>query len=120
MTLDVYRGHRTTIQHNTTKSLPYPSLILKRKRNPFTAGLTEFSSRRMAKPSLERTRYGDFLRYSRAALTTRPRRLSMLLIPGVKKKIVDPLYYGNDQELIQSNPTSHPHDQKGYKNAHYC
>ena len=36
----------------------------------------EFSSRRMAKPSLELTRYGDFLRYSRAALTTRPRRLS--------------------------------------------
>ena len=37
----------------------------------------EFSSRRMAKPSLELTRYGDFLRYSRAALTTRPRRLSL-------------------------------------------
>ena len=30
----------------------------------------------MAQPSLELTRYDDFLRYSRAALTTRPRRLS--------------------------------------------
>ena len=52
-------------------SLPYPSLI--RKRYPFSA---EFSSRRMAQPSLELTRYGDFLHHSRAALTTRPRRLS--------------------------------------------
>ena len=30
----------------------------------------------MAKPSLELTRYSDFLRYSWAALTTRPRRFS--------------------------------------------
>ena len=30
----------------------------------------------MAQPSLELTRYGDFLHHSRAALTTRPRRLS--------------------------------------------
>ena len=35
----------------------------------------QFSSRRMAKPSLELTRYGDFLRHNRAALTTPPRRL---------------------------------------------
>ena len=56
-------------------SLPYPSLI--RKRYPFSAGLTErVFSRRMAQPSLELTRYGDFLHHSRAALTTRPRRLS--------------------------------------------
>ena len=39
----------------------------------------EFSSRRMAQPSLELTRYGDFLHHSRAALTTRPRRLSATL-----------------------------------------
>ena len=32
----------------------------------------------MARPSLELTRYGDFLRYSRAALTTRPGRPSKL------------------------------------------
>ena len=38
----------------------------------------EFSSRRMAQPSLELTRYGDFLHHSRAALTTQPRRLSNL------------------------------------------
>ena len=31
----------------------------------------------MAQPSLELTRYGDFLHHSRAALTTRPRRLSV-------------------------------------------
>ena len=31
----------------------------------------------MAQPSLELTRYGDFLHHSRAALTTRPRRLSI-------------------------------------------
>ena len=36
----------------------------------------EFSSRRTAKPSLELTLYGDFLHHNRAALTTRPRRLS--------------------------------------------
>ena len=54
--------------------LPYPFLI--RKKYPFTVGLTEFFSRRMAKPSLELTRYGDFLHYNRVALTTRPRRLS--------------------------------------------
>ena len=43
-------------------SLPYPSLM--RKRYPFTAGLTEFSSRRMARPSLELMRYGNFLHHS--------------------------------------------------------
>ena len=36
----------------------------------------------------------------------------MLLITGVKNT-VDPLYYGNDQKLIQSNSTSHPQEQKG-------
>ena len=36
----------------------------------------QFSSRRMTKPSLELTLYGDFLHHYRAALTTRPRRFS--------------------------------------------
>ena len=34
----------------------------------------------MAQSSLELTRYGDFLHHSRAALTTRPRRLSTLVM----------------------------------------
>ena len=55
-------------------SLPYPSLI--RNRYPFTAGLTEFPGRRMAKPSLELTLHRDFLLHNPAALTTRPRLLS--------------------------------------------
>ena len=46
-------------------ALSFPS---SKKKTPFTAVLTEFSSRRMAKPSLELTRYSDFLRYSRAAI----------------------------------------------------
>ena len=60
-------------------SLPYPSLI--RKRFPFTAGLTERvfqSPHGEAEPRTHAIGYGDFLRYSRAALTTRPRRLSKL------------------------------------------
>ena len=57
-------------------SLPYPCLIRKRYCTLFSAGLTEFSSRRMAQPSLELTRCSDFLHHGRAVLTTRPRRLS--------------------------------------------
>ena len=53
-------------------ALSFPNL----KKYQFSARLTEFPCRRMAQPSLELTRYGDFLHHSRAALTTRPRRLS--------------------------------------------
>ena len=42
----------------------------------------EFCSRRMAKPSLELTPYGDFLHHRRAALTTRSRRLSLVIKAG--------------------------------------
>ena len=47
------------------------------KKVPFTAGLIELSSRRMAKMSLELMRYSNFLHHSQAALTTQPRRLSI-------------------------------------------
>ena len=41
------------------------------KRYPFTAGLTEFISRRMVKPSLELTpSFGDILCDNQATLTT--------------------------------------------------
>ena len=53
----------------------------------------EFSSRRMAKPSLELTRYGDFLRYSRAALTTRPRRLSIDVINCANFVVINTMNY---------------------------
>ena len=46
----------------------------------------EFSSLRMAQRSLELTRYGDFLHHSRAALTTRPRRLSQWALIGFPRK----------------------------------
>ena len=56
---------------------PFASLSsLIRKRYPFTAGLTEFSSRRIAKLSLKLTLHGDFLHHNGATLTTRPWRLS--------------------------------------------
>ena len=42
----------------------------------------------MAQPSLELTRYGDFLHHSRAALTTRPRRLSEFEVESVIKTLV--------------------------------
>ena len=51
----------------------------------------EFSSRRMAQPSLELTRYGDLLHHSRAALTTRLRRLSV--VTSSKTKAQEGLEY---------------------------
>ena len=63
----------------------------KKVRYPFSARLREreFSSRRTAQPSLELTRYGDFLHHSRAALTTQPRRLCRMNKP---KKVDNFLY----------------------------
>ena len=63
-----------------THPSPFAALSIPNSNKvPFTAGLTEFSSCRMAKPSLELMLYGDFLRHNRATLTTRPRCLSLYL-----------------------------------------
>ena len=60
--------------------LPYPFLIEK-GAHLLLGWQREFSSRRMAKPSLEFTLYGDFLHHNRAALTTRLRASLLYLVP---------------------------------------
>ena len=82
-----------------------------RKRYPFTAGLTERVFQSWRSPAPNSQPYGVFLHHNRAALTTRPRRLSwtikwLILLTSISESLVkqsEIIVFGSSSVTLESH-----------------